>query len=102
MYLSTGAVREIADSARIYLSTTALEETTRELNIIIESLDAITHFDLEGVEPTFHPIAGLSNVMREDLEEPGFTQEEAVAQAHASQEGQFKIPPILADGGGSR
>ena len=51
---------------------------TVDLNSIIESLKPITEYDLEGVEPTFHPIGSLSNVMREDVEVAGFTQEEAL------------------------
>ena len=41
---------------------------TVDLNNIIETLQSIKQLDLEGVEPTFHPIGSLSNVMREDVE----------------------------------
>jgi aspartyl-tRNA(Asn)/glutamyl-tRNA(Gln) amidotransferase subunit C len=102
MHLTTEALREIAGSARIGLRDDELAALTRELNDIIDSLAPITAYDLAGVEPTFHPIAGLSNVMREDTAAPGLTQGEALANAPASQDGQFKIPPILGDGGGDR
>jgi aspartyl-tRNA(Asn)/glutamyl-tRNA(Gln) amidotransferase subunit C len=75
---------------------------TVDLNNIIESLKPITTYDLAGVEPTFHPIAGLSNVMREDVVRPGLTREAALGNAPAQQDGQFRIPPILGDGGGDR
>ncbi len=39
---------------------------TADLNAIIDSLAPITEYDLDGVEPTFHPIGALSNVMRDD------------------------------------
>lgn len=102
MQLTAEAVRELAHGARIALSDEELPEITRELNAIVESLEPITHFSLDGVEPTFSPLAGLSNIMREDVAEKGFTQEEAVAQAPASLDGQFVIPPILTDEGGDR
>ncbi len=102
MYLTAEAVRELAHGARIALCDEELSEMTHALNAIIESLEPITHFDLEGVEPTFSPLVGLSNVMREDVSEPGFTQEEALANAPASLDGQFMIPPILAEEGGDR
>lgn len=102
MHLTAGAVRAIASCSRIALSDEEVESMTRDLNDIIDSLETITQFDLEGVEPTFHPIAGLCNVMREDKDMPGFTQAEALANTPANQEGQFKIPPILAHGGGDR
>lgn len=101
MHVTIQAVREIAHCARIGLCDDEIKEMTRDLNEIIDSLEPITHYDLEGIEPTFHPIAGLRNVMREDKAEPGFTQEEALDNAPASQEGQFKIPPILGNGGGA-
>jgi aspartyl-tRNA(Asn)/glutamyl-tRNA(Gln) amidotransferase subunit C len=75
---------------------------TVDLNNIIESLKPITEFDLDGVPPTFHPIAGLSNVMREDVAQPGLSHETALANAPSQQDGQFLIPPILGDGGGDR
>ena len=68
-------------------------------NDIIDSLKPITEYDLEGVVPTFHPIGSLSNVMREDVEVPGFTQEEALANAPAKQDDCFLIPSILGEGG---
>lgn len=71
---------------------------TEDLNNIIDSLKPITEYDLEGVEPTFHPIGNLSNVMREDVEGESFTQEEALANAPKQQDGSFLIPAILGGG----
>ena len=71
---------------------------TEDLNAIIESLKPITEYDLEGVEPTFHPVGDLSNVMREDVEGTSFTQEEALSNAPKQQDGSFLIPSILGGG----
>lgn len=71
---------------------------TGDLNNIIDSLHPITEYDLDGVEPTFHPIGGLSNVMREDVVEPSFSQEEALSNAPKQQDGSFLIPSILGGG----
>ena len=60
-------IRGIAEYARIGLTDEELSEMTVDLNNIIETLQPIKQLDLEGVEPTFHPIASLSNVMREDF-----------------------------------
>lgn len=102
MYVTKQDVREMASYVRIGLADDELEQMTQDLNSIIDSLQPITQCDLQGVEPTFHPIAGLSNVMREDISEPGMTQEEALENAHAAEKGQYKIPPILSDEGGSQ
>ncbi len=91
-------VRDIATYARIGLNDNELSQMTTDLNNIIETLEPITQFDLEGVEPTFHPIGGLSNVMREDVESVSFTQDEALSNAPKSQDGSFLIPAILGGG----
>ena len=91
-------VRSIAEYCRIGLTDEELPQMTADLNSIIESLKPITEYDLDGVVPTFHPIGDLSNVMREDVEVPGFTQEEALSNAPKQQDGQFRIPSILGGG----
>ncbi|MGI6590581.1 MAG: Asp-tRNA(Asn)/Glu-tRNA(Gln) amidotransferase subunit GatC [Eggerthellaceae bacterium] len=97
-YVTEKDVRDIAEYARIGLADDELPQMTEDLNNIIESLKPITEYDLEGVKPTFHPIGSLSNVMREDREVPGFTQEEALSNAPKQQDGYFLIPSILGGG----
>ena len=92
-------VRDIAEYTRIRLDEDEVKKMTVDLNDIIDSLAPITDYDLEGVEPTFHPIGSLSNVMREDVEVAGFTQEEALSNAPARQDNSFLIPSILGEGG---
>lgn len=91
-------VRGIAEYARIGLADDELPQMTADLNAIIDSLKPITEYDLEGVEPTFHPIGDLSNVMRDDIERASFTQDEALSNAPKQQEGNFLIPSILGGG----
>lgn len=92
-------VRAIADYSRIGLSEDELLPMTEDLNRIIETLRPIAEFDLEGIEPTFHPAGVRTNVMREDQPEEGFSQREALANAPRQQEGSFLIPSILGEGG---
>jgi aspartyl-tRNA(Asn)/glutamyl-tRNA(Gln) amidotransferase subunit C len=72
---------------------------TTDLNNIIETLQPIRAYDLEGVEPTFHPIAGLSNVMREDQVKPGLDKSVALSIAPHVEDGQYRVPSILGDSG---
>ena len=97
-HLTEKDVRGIATYARIGLTDEEVTEMTVDLNNIIESLKPITEYDLEGVEPTFHPIGNLSNVMREDVECESFTQEVALENAPKQQDGSFLIPSILGGG----
>ncbi len=98
-HLTERDVRDIAEYARIGLSDDEVTQMTVDLNSIIDGLKPITEYDLEGVEPTFHPIGDLSNVMREDVEGTSFTQEEALSNAPEQQDGAFLIPSILGEGG---
>ena len=97
-HLTEKDVRGIATYARIGLTDEEVTEMTVDLNNIIESLKSITEYNLEGVEPTFHPIGNLSNVMREDVEGESFTQEVALENAPKQQDGSFLIPAILGGG----
>lgn len=97
-HLTEKDVRGIATYARIGLTDEEVTEMTVDLNNIIESLKPITEYDLEGVEPTFHPIGNLSNVMREDVEGESFTQEVALENAPKQQDDSFLIPSILGGG----
>lgn len=97
-YLTEKDVRDIATYARVGLDEQELAQMTDDLNSIIETLQPIKGFDLDGVEPTFHPIGTLSNLMREDVEQPSFSQDEALSNAPMQQDGSFLIPSILGGG----
>lgn len=98
--LSELDVRRIADYVRIRMDDDEITAMTRDLNATLNTtLAAIGEYDLDGVEPTFHPIGGLSNVVRDDVPTTSFTQEEALANAPKQQDGYFLIPAILGDGG---
>ena len=98
-HLSEADVRGIAEYARIGLSAEEVVTMTADLNAIIDSLKPITEFDLDDVEPTFHPIGDLSNVMRDDAVRGSFTQQVALENAPKQEDGSFLIPSILGEGG---
>ncbi len=100
-HLTQRDVAGIANYARIGLTPEELESMTADLNSIIDTLQPIREFNLEGVEPTFHPIGSLSNVMREDAPATSFTQEEALSNAPKQQGGSFLIPSILGESEGA-
>lgn len=98
-HLSDKDVRDIAEYTRIGLSDDEVAAMTVDLNNIIDSLSPILEYDLDGVEPTFHPIGGLVNVMREDVEGESFEQSYALSNAPKQQDECFLIPSILGEGG---
>ena len=99
MALSEKDVRGIAEYAKIALADDELTQMTSYLNDAVQMLEPVLQYDLPNVEPTFHPIGSLSNVMREDVETESFTQQVALENAPKQQDGSFLIPSILGEGG---
>ena len=101
MALTREEVRGIAEYARIALTEDELDEMTAYLNEAVELLEPIRAFDLAGVEPTFHPIGHLTNVMREDVpdeHERSLGLDAALANAASAQGRFFRVPSILGAG----
>ncbi|MBS5451183.1 MAG: Asp-tRNA(Asn)/Glu-tRNA(Gln) amidotransferase subunit GatC [Coriobacteriia bacterium] len=100
MSLSQNDVRGIADYARIALTDEELVEMTAYLNDAVDNVLApIRAYELDGVEPVFHPIGDLSNVMRDDVPAPGLPLGEALENAGQSEGRFFRVPSILGNGG---
>lgn len=100
MALTEADVRGIADYARIALEGPELEEMTAYLNDAVDMLAPVLAYDLPDIEPTFHPIGDLANVMRED-EELGrhdLPLETALENAASTRERYFRVPSILGEG----
>lgn len=99
MPLTREDVASIADYARIALTDAELDEMTAYMNDAIALLDPILDYDLDGVEPTFHPTGELVNVVRDDTVTAGLSVEEVLANAGSRRGRSFRVPAILADGG---
>ena len=99
MSLTKEDVAGIAGYARIALTDAELDEMTAYMNDAVALLDPILAYDLDGVEPTFHPIGDLVNVVRDDVVVSGLTLEEALANASSRRDRSFRVPAILAEGG---
>ena len=105
MALSREDVQGIADYARIALTDEELDEMTTYMNEAVDLLEPIRQYDLDGVDPTFHPIGDLSNVMADDVPDTEVRHlpvDVALKNAGASRGRSFRVPSILGDQGGDR
>ncbi|MBR2682191.1 MAG: Asp-tRNA(Asn)/Glu-tRNA(Gln) amidotransferase subunit GatC [Atopobiaceae bacterium] len=103
--LSKEDVAGIAEYARIALTEAELDEMTTYLNDAVALLAPIREYDLEGVEPTFHPIGSLVNVMGEDIVDAtdrALPLEVALKNASTCVDRSFRVPSILGEQGGDR
>lgn len=99
MALSEQDVRGIADYARIALEGDELTEMTAYLNDAVAMLEPVLAYNLLDVDPTFHPIGSLSNVMREDAPdaERALSIDAALGNAGSSRDRSFRVPSILGE-----
>ena len=105
MALTTEDVAGIADYARIALTPDELQEMTTYMNEAVALLEPIREYDLDGVEPTFHPIGDLSNVMGADVADTtdrALDIDTARSNAGSARDRYFRVPSILGDDGGDR
>ncbi|HWW46022.1 MAG TPA: Asp-tRNA(Asn)/Glu-tRNA(Gln) amidotransferase subunit GatC [Acidimicrobiia bacterium] len=84
----------IARLARLQLSDDELERLTVELGGILEHVTELASLDLDGVEPTAHPLP-LINVLRADEVRPSLDRAEVLAEAPAVEDERFRVPRIL-------
>lgn len=94
MTISTDDVRHVAKLARLRVNDDEVETFTTQLEAILEHASAISAIDTQGVEPTSHPLA-MSNVLRQDVVGLSLTQEQALLNAPAQDQGRFQVPQIL-------
>ena len=97
MALAEDDVHGIAEYATIALDEMELAEITAYLNDAVDMLEPVLQYAAKSVEPTFHPIGGLSNVMCADEPDAdrALTTDVALANAGSARDGQFRVPSIL-------
>ena len=92
MAISRDEVRHVARLARLELSDDELEHFGGQLDAILEAVGKVAELDLDGVEPTAHPLE-LANVWAADEPRPSLPVEAALANAPDSEDTFFRVPP---------
>jgi len=86
----------VAKLALLDLSDAEIDRFTVQLGDVVATAQAMNELDLEGVEPTHHPL-GLTNVARADEVRPSLDRDEVLAQAPEVEDDRFKVPPALGE-----
>lgn len=94
MSVTRDDVKKVAKLAR--LSFTDEEETrlVADLNQMLTYVASLDELDTSQVAPTAH-VLPLSNVFRPDEPTQSLTQEAALANAHKSGHGHFRVPKVI-------
>ena len=93
MAITTEDVLHVARLARLELVGDEVEEMRQQLSAILEAVGKVAELDLEGVEPTAHPL-DLVNVLAQDEPRPSLPREEALANAPDPEDGFFGVPAV--------
>ena len=92
MSISRDEVLHVARLARLALTDEEVERLGAQLNAILEAVGKVAELDLEGVQPTAHPL-DVVNIWAEDDPRPSLPVDEALANAPDREAGFFKVPP---------
>jgi len=88
-------VRYSANLARIALTDEEAERYEKQLDQVLHYVEQLSAVDVEGIEPTAHATP-VFDVIREDAAHGrSFSAEEALANAPAVAQDQFKMPKVV-------
>jgi aspartyl-tRNA(Asn)/glutamyl-tRNA(Gln) amidotransferase subunit C len=93
MAITRDDVLHVARLARLELSDAEVERMQEQLSAILEAVGKVAELDLDGVEPTAHPL-DLVNVLAQDEPRPSLSREEALANAPDPEDGFFGVPAV--------
>jgi aspartyl-tRNA(Asn)/glutamyl-tRNA(Gln) amidotransferase subunit C len=93
MAISREDVIHVAHLARLEIPEDDIDRVREELGAILESVGKVSELDLDGVEPTSHPL-DVVNVYGEDEPRPSLPREEALRNAPDPADGAFRVPAV--------
>ena len=95
MELTLDEVRKVALLSRLELTDNELDSQRGHLNALLAQFEKLQELNVEGVEPTSHPMP-MTNVFRDDVIRPALSQAETLANAPEARDGCFVVPQVLA------
>ncbi len=87
-------IHRVATLARLRLTDAEASQFSAQLGKILDYVNVLEKHDLSGVEPSAHAMP-VFDVWRADESRPGFTQEQALANAPRKTADQFVIGKVV-------
>ena len=87
-------VDHVANLARIELTNEEKEKFRSQFGDILKYFEKLNEVDVEGVEPMAHAFP-RHNVWDEDVARPGFSADEALANAPVKRQEQVVVPKVI-------
>ena len=92
--ISSEEVLHIANLARLQLEPSEIEPMARDMNRMLEYVEALNEVDTSGVEPTAHTL-DLETPIRKDEAVAGMNPELALEGAPERSGTAFSVPKVL-------
>jgi aspartyl-tRNA(Asn)/glutamyl-tRNA(Gln) amidotransferase subunit C len=92
--ITAADVAKVARLARLDVTPEQIDRMTSQLDGMLEHFADIDALDLSDVIPMTQPYP-LVNVFRPDVVRPGLDRAEVLAAAPATEDGRFRVPPII-------
>ena len=87
-------IKSVAKLAAINLSENEEIKLEKDLNIILEHVEALSKMDIDDEEISIHPLSETLN-LREDISSEFLTHDEAMSNSPETEDGHFVVPPSL-------
>ena len=87
-------VRYTAQLARLAITDAEAESFQRQLDKVLEHIEALTQVDVDGVEPMTH-VMPVQNVLRSDEPRESLDREDVLRNAPAQLQNLIQVPNIL-------
>ena len=94
--MSSIDLKHIARLSRLHLTEDELRFFETQVSQILQFVDKLKEVNVEGVEPTSHPLS-LSNVFRADEVKPSIAIEEFLKASPRAKGRFFEVPKIIED-----
>ena len=94
--ISRDEAAQLARLARLDLAPDELDHLAGQLDAIAGFVAKVSEVAADDIPPTSHSLP-LTNVFRRDELRAGLTQEQALDQAPAAEDGRFRVPKILGE-----
>ncbi|MBR5886740.1 MAG: Asp-tRNA(Asn)/Glu-tRNA(Gln) amidotransferase subunit GatC [Akkermansia sp.] len=87
-------VTYIARLAKLNLTVEETERFSADLNQVLDYVAQLEQWDTTDTAPMYHPLP-VYDAVRSDCPEPSLSNDAAIANAPAAEEGQFRVPKVV-------
>jgi aspartyl-tRNA(Asn)/glutamyl-tRNA(Gln) amidotransferase subunit C len=94
MKISRAEVEHVSRLARLTLTDRELDAMQDEMDKFLGYVEQLNQLDTEGIVPTAH-VVPMENAFRKDEVQPGFTREQALANAPEPDPAGFRVPRVI-------